>query len=276
MTAPTQTRTTIGQLVYRAMPPLDFARLAADLDAALVGCDAGRLRVVEERDDLAVIDVGASRVAVGIAAGLDRKGGAAVIVTVGYGEAQRGDASLARRQSMLARLIAERITARFAPQETVWTTSEEVATPALFDRLREELAERRQAQIEARADRARARRAAPLRVVDAADVSRMFQRLDATLAARRTLRPEAGEEGLDFGPEGEGRGPASAPIRLAAHLIDATLMVIALPIGAAMMIYGLTRGADIHTSARALALSGTGIGVLQLMGGVEGLQRLLF
>jgi hypothetical protein len=174
----------------------------------------------------------------------------------------------------------ERIAARFAPQETLWRSDAEVATPELFDRLREELSARRQAQIALQTERARARRSAPLRVIDPAEVSRMFQRLDMTLAAARASRSELGlveEPPLrDRGPGAAEAAPlASAPLRLAAHMIDATLMVIAMPVGAAMMIYGLTRGADINTSARALAMCGTGVGLLQLAGGMGALQAYL-
>ena len=45
MNATLQTRTTIGQLVYRSLPPLDFVRLTGDLDSALAGCDAGEISV---------------------------------------------------------------------------------------------------------------------------------------------------------------------------------------------------------------------------------------
>lgn len=272
MTAPTPTRTTIGQLVYRSLPALDIPRLAADLDAALVGSEAGPLGMVAEGDDLAILDVGASRVAVSMARGLDRKGGAAVIISVGYGLNPRGDASLARRQSVLARLIAERIAARFAPQESLWTTSDEVATPELFARLRLELAARRAEQFAARTERAHSRRGA-----ETADVARMFQRLEASLAARRIgdVEPGSLEEIALFDLEAEEQPAPSGPMRLAAHLVDATLMVIALPVGAAMMIYGLSRGADFTNSARALALSGTAVGVLQVAGGFAGLQALL-
>jgi hypothetical protein len=58
----------------------------------------------------------------------------------------------------------------------------------------------------------------------------------------------------------------SAPMRLAAHMIDATLMVVALPVGAAMMIYSLSRGANLNTSARAMAVSGIGIAIVQKVG----------
>lgn len=282
MNATIQVRTTIGQLVYRAMPQIDFRRLVADLDSALAGSGAGSLQLVNEREDFALVDVGASRIGVALTGGLDRKGAAAVIVTVGYGPSRQGDASLARRQSVLARLIADRIAARHAPQETVWTTSDEVAAPKLFERCRGELASRLEADLQARAERARARRARSIGGIEATDVSRLFGRFEATLSARRSGLSDPDEvvdvvkvdlkEAVALKDAHRG---ATARMRLAAHLMDATLMVVALPVGAAMMIYSLSRGADLNYSARAMALSGTGIAFLHGAGGISGLQSLL-
>ena len=268
------TRTTIGQLVYASMPAIDFRRLTADLDAALSGCNVGRISVAIERDGLALIDVGASRVGVALAAGLDRTGAAAVTVTVGHGPDPEGEASLARRQSVLARLIAQRIASRFPPIEILWSETAEVATPGTFERMREDLIERRQIQSELREEREQAARSLPPVATEPNEVARMFARFEATLEARRTdhaepvsVRPEALSAARDE--------RAARLLRLAAHVIDATLMVVALPVGAAMMIYSLSRGPDLHTSARALAISGTGLGLLHLAGSTAALELLI-
>lgn len=272
MSDPLPTRTTIGQLVYASRPAIDFERLTADLDTALAGCDAGQVSVALEREGLALIDVGASRVGIALAAGLDRSGAAAVVVTVGHGPASQGEASLARRQSMLARLIAQRIAASFPPVETLWSETGEVVTPGMFDRIHEELIERRRVQGEMQADQAR--RTLPRHAVEPADLSRMFARFEATLDARRAgfaeaaapLREETGRE-----PDERRSTPL---LRFAAHLIDATLMLVALPVGAAMMIYSLSRGPDLHASARAMAISGLGLGLLYMMGSTVALGLL--
>jgi hypothetical protein len=69
-------------------------------------------------------------------------------------------------------------------------------------------------------------------------------------------------------PEEE-RAPAMPPtLRLAAHAMNATLLVIALPVGASLMTYSLLRGENLHLSARALAVMGLLVGLMQLpMGG---------
>jgi hypothetical protein len=75
-------------------------------------------------------------------------------------------------------------------------------------------------------------------------------------------------------PEAEAEQPSSA-LRLAAYLIDATLMVLLLPVGAAMMVYSLSRGANLTTSARAMAVTGVGMSLVQALGGLGGLQHML-
>jgi hypothetical protein len=282
MTVMTCTRTTIGQLIYSNLPKLDFAKLVADLEVALAGCEAGTRHPSFHGDRMAMIDAGASRVTVSLADGLDRRGAAAVIVTVGYAPLLDGDQRLARRRTVLSRLIVERVASRFAPSETVWTESEEEATPEMIGQLIEGLAARREAQEASRSERARARRSLPRHFVEPDDLPRMMARFDASLAARRTGRPAAVAaaegsraalditdlallEGAKERANASGR-TSSAPMRLAAHLIDATLMVVALPVGAGMMVYSLSRGANLNTSARALAISGLGIGVVHKLG----------
>jgi hypothetical protein len=52
-------------------------------------------------------------------------------------------------------------------------------------------------------------------------------------------------------------------IRLASHAMNATLIMVWLPLGAAVMTYGLLKGDDIHLSARLMVATGTIIGLAQ-------------
>ena len=61
----------------------------------------------------------------------------------------------------------------------------------------------------------------------------------------------------------------SVPARLAAHALNLALVVTALPLGVAMMIYTVFRGEDLRLSARMVAIAGTALTVMQL-----GLDRL--
>lgn len=67
-------------------------------------------------------------------------------------------------------------------------------------------------------------------------------------------------------PEAEAAEAAarpSLPARLAAHALNLALIVTALPLGAALMVYTLLRGEDLRLSARMVAVAGTAMAVLQ-------------
>lgn len=54
----------------------------------------------------------------------------------------------------------------------------------------------------------------------------------------------------------------SVPLRLATHVIGLSLVVTALPVGAAMMTYNLLNGEDMQMTARLTTLTGLGLAVL--------------
>lgn len=281
MSIPLRAKTMVGHLLYPEKPSLNFPRLVAELDAALAGAGAEEWTTTMARDDLAVIDAGTSRIAVAVSQNLDTRGATAITVAVGVGPEDAENEGLARKQAVLARLIADRVAARTPPAETIWSESDEVATPEFLDRRAESLAARRQAGEELRSRQAETRRIRPRRFVDLEDLPRLVARVEATLDARRTKWD--GSEGSDLPPvdlsglvdvEAEPKRVSPA-LRLAAHLIDATVMVLLLPVGAAIMIYSLTRGADLNTSARVMTLTTLGIGAAHLSGGLGTLGTLL-
>lgn len=292
MNALPQPRTTIGQLVFAQRPGLDFGQLLSDLDTALASHDVGARSLNWERDGLAVVDVGAARIILALMEDIDGTGTALATVAVGFGPEPDGDTRLARRHAVLARIIADRIGARSAAVETIWSHSEDIGNPDMVDRMAASLAARRHSLLDGPAGRAKARKAVPRHFVEPNDLPRMMAKLESTLEARRhgltdatrshghmeippldISDPVAGS--VLFQTADDGPAVATAPLRLAAHMIDATLMVVALPVGAAMMTYSLTRGADLNTSARAMAVCGIGIGIMQTFGGLEGIESLL-
>lgn len=58
----------------------------------------------------------------------------------------------------------------------------------------------------------------------------------------------------------------SLPQRLTIYLMNATLMLVALPVGCAVVVYNMVRGEDLRLSARAIAVTGTLVGLAQLAG----------
>lgn len=59
-----------------------------------------------------------------------------------------------------------------------------------------------------------------------------------------------------------GEAKPSVPLRLATHAIGLSLLVTALPVGAAMMTYNLLKGEDIKATARLTTLTGLALAVL--------------
>ncbi len=57
--------------------------------------------------------------------------------------------------------------------------------------------------------------------------------------------------------------PMSTQLRLAAHSMDATLIIVALPVGAAMLTYSLLRGGNANISGRMMAITCTLVGLSQ-------------
>ncbi|NDV01147.1 hypothetical protein [Pseudoroseicyclus tamaricis] len=60
------------------------------------------------------------------------------------------------------------------------------------------------------------------------------------------------------------QGQPSKVLRLAAHTINASVMVIALPVGASLMVYSCLRGEDLTLSARTMAVTGMAVGLMQM------------
>ncbi len=70
---------------------------------------------------------------------------------------------------------------------------------------------------------------------------------------RRALYPEPAA----------GRQRAPLPQRLTVYTLNTTLMLVALPVGSAILAYNVLRGEDLTASSRAIALSGTLLGLAQ-------------
>ncbi|MBP1805532.1 hypothetical protein [Rubellimicrobium aerolatum] len=275
---PPPARTTIGQLVYGRTPDLEFGGLMEDLDAALSAHGAEERRLSWAGEETALIDMGPARVALALARDVDRAGTAVITVAVSHRPVEGRDMRLAERRGLLARLIAERLLGRWTPQETIWTTCEEVVSPALIDAYTAGLAARLGAARAVKAEqRARpARDPAPRPFLEPADLPRLMARLEMTLAARRAGQPVPdGPAAARACAEEARRGRSPLRLRFLAYLMDVTLMLVALPVGAAMLTYSLTRGANINTSGRVMAVSGVTLGMADHFVGLGGLQFLL-
>lgn len=63
--------------------------------------------------------------------------------------------------------------------------------------------------------------------------------------------------------------PDGAVMRLSAHAVNATLLMVSLPVGASLMTYSLLRGENLMVSARTLAVLGAFVGMSQIVLGIQ-------
>ena len=61
------------------------------------------------------------------------------------------------------------------------------------------------------------------------------------------------------------RGKAPLPQRLTIYTMNTTLMLVALPVGSAILVYNMIRGEDLNMNARAIAATGTIVGLAHLL-----------
>lgn len=122
------------------------------------------------------------------------------------------------------------------------------------------------AQVAVRAEvRAEVRADLPIQIAAVAPPPRVFADAVPQVAASdpavpQALRLVAAAEPLATEPAG------SLPQRLTIYVMNMMLMLVALPIGCALLVYNMVRGEDLRTSARAIAMASTLIGLAQLAG----------
>lgn len=136
------TDSTIAALFYAQKPGFNFARLIADLDAALSGCPHESRKLQWDHDDIAFLDVDGTRISLCWAEDLTGPRHGLMTVAVGPGPASPENDPLAPRREAICRLIADRIATRMPPLCTIWDHAEGVLNADRLDDLSEVLAVR--------------------------------------------------------------------------------------------------------------------------------------
>lgn len=280
---------TIAQFVFDRDPALNLALLVKELDAALERSGAGRRNITWDCDDVAIVDLDAVRFTLSYtgeaAIGLP----ASLMISVGPGPNRRNDPADRRRYEGLCHLIAERLRARFAPRETLWHQVAGPVTTDLVDDLFDRLPD-----LSNGAPRPMTRRSAPAEAIRAFPETELglpvsfvekAMAIRAAKAERQRAaqsRPAAPHPANDARPDAarspelgrvrsalypvEESPPQNVRMRLAASTLDVTLMVVYLPMGAAMLTCSLLRGGDVNASARVMALTCTMLGIAHYFG----------
>jgi hypothetical protein len=293
---------TIAQFVFDRDPALNLPLLVRELDDALYRSGAGDRRITWDCEDLVFVDLHGARFTLSYtgepALGLP----SSLMISVGPGPDSRDDPTDRRRYEDLCHLIADRLRARFAPRETLW---HQVAGPVtadlvdnLFDRLPDFSAGAQARPLTRRSPPAEAIRAFPetengmpvsfvekAMAIKAAKAERARAAVTRfSTAALAPTAPANSQPDLPRHPAGDLDQIRNAlyptepetqaqgvRMRLAASTLDVTLMVVYLPMGAAMLTCSLLRGGDIHASGRVMALTCT----LLALSHVAGLNTML-
>jgi hypothetical protein len=124
---------TLAQLLYPTAPDLDLRQIADDLATAFRR-SAGPGRLSWDHDDVAILDICGARIVIGYGTGL--RGGHAACFTVAVGRSPGAGASaMARRHDRIARLIADRLRARYPADVVLWHEAEGTPDADLIDGL---------------------------------------------------------------------------------------------------------------------------------------------
>lgn len=234
---------TIAQVLYPSEQAFDFARIVADLHRVLSRRQEAEVAIVWDCDDLVSFDLADGRVLVAVAE-LDRPG-SALCLTLACGPAQPGAAEADPLD--LCRHLVAAVQTRSAATEVVWR---EMGGPLEADALDRMLGLLPPPRVPLRLP-------AVDRIVDrigdrVADADRTRRRGQLGQEPRLLAAPPPPLAHEDTGPRA-----ASTAQRLTAHCFNATLILLWLPLGAALMVLALVRGEDLRLSGRLMAVAGT-------------------
>jgi hypothetical protein len=129
------TQTTIAQLLYRDAPPLNFARLVADLDIIMDRLPGVARSLTWDCEDVAVFESGSLRLLLAITDAPGTNYAACLTITAGPATANAPRTSLLRRADQLCRLIERQLSRSTHADATFWHRTPRMATADLVDTL---------------------------------------------------------------------------------------------------------------------------------------------
>lgn len=211
------------------------------------------LRTRWDYEDIVVFDIGETRIVLGWSEDLTDTRPACLLVSVGPLPSLATEAHDPAHEVLCSRLV-ERIQTRYPPDAVLWRQLPLAIEPELVDALIDALPSAH--EVLGPLEQPAPASAAPDRKVQqslmpANDSPDLPKRAETELdRVRAALYP----------PPAVASPTETAQMRLAAQAMNATLILVWMPLGVAAMTYSLIKGENIGFSARMMALTGTLIG----------------
>jgi hypothetical protein len=258
----------IAEMVFVAKPQINFARLVGDLDAVLARFQGPDRHLTWDCEDVAIFDMPGIRIA--LACNEEPQSGVATSLMISVGPTPlptklNEKKPLHRKgvsyEEMCSKLV-ERVQSRLSPDAVFWHECAAPVTADLIDELSSALPE-----LTHRPDPKHPIFAS----VDGSNVDEIYARGFDTANDRPHLplprNPElARVRSALYPPEMQAAAvqlEVSPQLRLAAHTMNVTLIMVALPVGAAMMTYSVLRGENMRLSTAAMVATGFATTLIQ-------------
>lgn len=268
---------TIAQLLFLTERSINFARIVAELETVLARLQPRNVHLAWDCDDFVCFDIPGTRIQLSWSE-VERRGYRGCLsIAVGPGER----ASRGYHEDMCSRLV-DRIQSRFDPVAVLWCQAEGAIGSEVIDDLLFALPhlgsplpdiESLLPTLTLHEARLAAGHAAPKPTLPhpAAQPAAPKQ----TQSRPRRLRPVPPHAANDHPhlpplcnreldtvrqalyPAEEPSHPYSTQMRLAVHCLNATLILVWTPMGAALMTYSLLKGEDMRLSSRVMVVTGT-------------------
>lgn len=260
---------TIAQLLCDQSLPMNFAKLIGEVDKLLEQLVEAPFRVTWDCDQAVSFDQPGSRI---LLVWTEHPGhGLSGVLTLSVGPSPMlGKRVMRPDHEAVARRLAGHLAQRTRAQSVLWQRMACEMSPEWVDLLIEALPDPAEAKATAARSPAKPKTtAAPTLRLMSQEIQR---RLPTLPPAQTTHRPEDRSTPIDadlqrlraalYEDDAEDAPPCpSAQMRLAVHAMNATLIMVWLPLGAAALVHGLVRGEDMRLASRLMVLTGS-IGAL--------------
>lgn len=294
---------TIAELLFLQTPPMNFARLVADLDAVLARVHQTDRSLTWDCEDIASFDMPGTRIV--LANAQNPRPGVAASLTISVGpshlpapKAETGALEKLSRHAEFCSKLVERVHPRLHANAILWHQCEGLVEPDLLDQLAysapahpepevkhhpfDQLDDQNIDAVYARGFGPCGNRSGPKAdakpqgtakaAADASAPGAKAKASDAHAAPSNDQPHIPRQHNLELARVRTALYPAPTPLpphlvspqlRLAAHTMNATLIMVALPVGAAMLTYSVLRGENMRLTTAALVATGFASTLLQ-------------